>query len=97
MVMSTMLSGIVTSMLVVAISSNKVEGMAVGKLSGLFGMMFFVPYAIVGMIKYVFCLFPMFWIGEWGLSGGWEKLIIALLLFVVWIYLLFMRFEKKMK
>lgn len=34
MVISTVLSGIVTAMLVVAVSSNKEEGMAIGKLSG---------------------------------------------------------------
>ena len=96
MVISTMLSGIVTAMLVVAISSNKVEGMAVGKLSGLFGATFFVPVAVTGRIKYAFCLFPMFWIEEWSLSGGWEKLVIALIEFIIWIYILFGRFQKKM-
>ena len=96
MVMSTMLSGIVTAMLVVAISSNKVEGVAVGKLSGLFGATFFVPVAVTGMIKYAFCLFPMFWIGEWSLSGGWEKLVIAFIEFIIWIYILFGRFQRKM-
>lgn len=95
MVVSTMLSGIVTAMLVVAISSNKVEGMAVGKLSGLFGVIFFVPVAISGSIKYVFSLFPMFWIGEWTLSGGWLKLVIAFIQFVLWIKILFWQFKKK--
>ena len=96
MVISTMLSGIVTTLLVVAISSNKVEGMAVGKLSGLFGMVLFVPYVVTGTIQYVFCLFPMFWIGEWSLSGGWGKLMVALVEFIVWIYILFLQFQKKM-
>ena len=96
MVVSTMLSGIVTALLVVAISSNKVEGMAIGKLSGLFGATFFVPLVVKGMIKYVFCLFPMFWIGEWSLSGGGTKLIIAFVEFFVWISILFCRFKKKM-
>lgn len=97
MVASTMVSGIVTSLLVVAISSNKVEGMAVGKLSGLFGMTFFVPLAVKGLVKYVFSIFPMFWIGEWTLSGGWWKLVMAFLEFAVWMILLFRRFEKKFK
>lgn len=90
-------SGIVTTLLVVAISSNKVEEMAVGKLSGLFGMVLFVPYAITGTIKYVFFMFPMFWIGEWSLYGGWEKLIVAFVEFIVWIYILFLKFKKKME
>ncbi len=63
----------------IAISSNRVEGMAIGKISGLFGMLFFVPLIVTGTIRYVFCLFPMFWIGEWSVHGGGEKLIIAFL------------------
>ena len=97
MVISTMLSGIVTTLLVVAISSNKVEGMAVGKLSGLFGMVLFVPYVVTGTIKYVCCVFPMFWIGEWSLSGGWVKLIAAFIEFGFWIYILFLKFQNKME
>lgn len=95
MVISTMLSGIVTAMIVVAISSNKVEGMAVGKLSGLFGVTFFIPLIVKGTIRYVFFLFPMFWVGEWSLSGGWLKLLMAFIEFGLWINVLFRRFKKK--
>lgn len=95
MVIATVLSGIVTALLVVAISSNKVEGMAVGKLSGLFGMTFFISFVVKDTIKYVFCLFPMFWVGEWNLSGKWIYLVIALFEFVIWIGVLFKRFRRK--
>ena len=95
MVISTVLSGIVTAMLVVAISSNKVEGMAVGKLSGLFGITLFVPILIKGMIKYVFCIFPMFWVGQWSMSGSLFALIIAAAEFGAWIYLMFVMFRRK--
>ena len=96
MVIATMLNGIVTALLVVSISSNKVEGMAIGKISGFFCMAFFIPLLVRGMIKYVFILFPMFWIGEWNIFGGVEKLIIAFFEFALWIYFLFVRFRKKM-
>lgn len=94
MTLSTMLSGIVTVFLVIAISSNKVEGMAVGKIAGLFSMTYFVPLVITGKIKYLFCVFPMFWIGEWSQFGGWEKIVAAFVLFVVWIYLLYWKLKK---
>ena len=97
MVLTTMLSGIITTLLVVAMSSNKVEGMAIGKISGLFGMLFFVPLIVTGTIRYVFCLFPMFWIGEWSVYGGGEKLIIAFFEFVIWICIMLWRFYTKMK
>ena len=97
MVVSTMLSGIVTALLVVAISTNKVEGMAVGKLSGLFGMTFFVPLFVKGGIKYVFRLFPMFWVGEWSEINSLWCLIIACIEYAVWVYILFVQFRHKMK
>lgn len=96
MVVSTMLSGIVTALLVVAISTNKVEGMAVGKLSGLFGMTFFVPLFVKGGIKYVFSLFPMFWVGEWCEINSLWCLLFATVEYVLWIYVLFGKFRKKM-
>lgn len=96
MVLTTMLSGIITTLLVVAMSSNKVEGMAIGKISGLFGVMYFVPLLVTGTIRYVFCLFPMFWIGEWSVYGGGEKLIIAFCEFPIWICIMLWQFYKKM-
>ena len=96
MVVSTMLSGIVTAMLVVAISSNKVEGMAVGKFSGLFGMTFFVPILVKGMIKYVFCIFPMFWVGQWSISGSILALVIATTEFFAWVCFMFLLFKRRL-
>lgn len=96
MIVSTGLSGIVTSLLVVAISSNKVEGMAVGKLSGGFGMIMFVPLIIKGPIQYVFSIFPMFWIGKYIQDKMRIGVPLSLLLFIGWIYCLMNKFRKKM-
>lgn len=97
MVISTVLSGIVTAMLVVAISSNKVEGMAVGKLSGLFGVTFFAPLLFQGGIKYLFCMFPMFWVGEWSRTGNWINLFPAFMEFLAWLYCMFRIFQRKIR
>lgn len=97
MILSTMFSGIVTALLVVAISSNKVEGMAVGKLSGLFGMTFFIPFFVKGWVQYIFFAFPMFWIGEWSVSGEWQCLLLAFVEYVIWIYFLLQKFRRKAK
>ena len=96
MVISTLFSGVVTTLLVVAISTNKVEGMAVGKLSGIFGMTLFVPLLVKGWIKYFFAVFPMYWIGEWSLSGKVSYILIAIGEYILWIYWLYRRFENKM-
>lgn len=95
MIVSTVLSGFITSLLVIAISSNKVEGMAIGKLSGGFGMILFVPLIIKGPVQYVFSLFPMFWIGKYIQDETWIALPLSLILFVGWIYCLMRKFRKK--
>ena len=53
--------------------------------------------AVSGSIKYVFSIFPMFWIGEWSKSGGVVNLVIAFAEFMVWIYIMFRRFQRKCK
>lgn len=96
MVISTVLSGIVTALLVIAISSNKVEGMAVGKLAGGFGAIFFIPLIIKGNMGYIFSAFPMYWIGKFTFEfqKAWY-LWMAFLLFVIWIAGLYRLFAKK--
>lgn len=95
MTVSTVLCGFVTALLVVTVSSNKVEGMAVGKLSGLFGVTFFATLVLKGSIRYLFMVFPMYHIGVWSRGGSDFYLVIAALLFVVWITVLYRLFRRK--
>lgn len=95
MIVATVLSGIITSLLVIAISSNKVEGMAIGKLSGGFGMILFVPLIVKGPIQYLFSLFPMFWIGKYIQDEMWIALPLSLILFAGWISCLMRKFRKR--
>ena len=95
MTVSTVLCGFVTALLVVTVSSNKVEGMAVGKLSGLFGVTFFAPLVLKGSIRYLFMVFPMYHIGVWSRGGSNFYLVIAAMLFVVWITVLYRLFRRK--
>ncbi|WP_026497966.1 hypothetical protein [Butyrivibrio sp. WCD2001] len=95
MVISSSLCGIITSFLVVAISSNKVEGMAVGKLSGLFGITFFVPFFIKGAVRYVFIPFPMYHVGVWSKDETPVSLFIAAVLFAIWGAVLLKLFRRK--
>ncbi len=95
MVVSTTLCGIVIAFLVVAISSNKVEGMAVGKISGLFGITFFMPLLIKGAVKYLFYVFPMYHVGVWSLGGSLYSLAAAAVLFIIWTFALYKLFRMK--
>lgn len=95
MTLSTVLCGIITALLVVTISANKVEGMAVGKLSGLFGITVFVPILIKTPIKYVFTLFPMYHVGLWFQTHATGYLFVAVALFILWMTILYRLFRKK--
>lgn len=96
MIISTVLSGIVTALLVISISSNKVEGMAVGKLAGGFGAVVFIPLLVKGNIAYVFSPFPMFWVGKFAFEfqNGWY-ILAALLLYAIWIGGLYRLFARR--
>ncbi|MDD6328238.1 MAG: hypothetical protein Q4D54_00600 [Eubacteriales bacterium] len=96
MVLSSVFSGMITSMQVVSISTNKVEGMAVGKLAGGFGMTFFIPFVITGKIQYVFAMFPMFWVGKYEMHKNVWQILIAVVLFGVWWYGLYRKYLKKL-
>ena len=95
MVVSTTLCGIITAFIVVAISSNKVEGMAVGKISGLFGITFFAPILLKGVVKYLFFIFPMYHVGVWSNGGSALSLAISAVLFVIWVMVLYKLFRRK--
>ncbi|MBO7530703.1 MAG: hypothetical protein J6T50_02735, partial [Lachnospiraceae bacterium] len=69
--------------------------MAVGKLSGLFGVTFFAPLVLKGSIRYLFMVFPMYHIGVWSRGGSDFYLVIAALLFAVWITVLYRLFRRK--
>ena len=45
---------------------------------------------------YSFSLFPMFWINEWNISRNTFYLMIAMNEFIIWIYIMYCRFCKKL-
>ncbi len=58
------LQGVIMSMFLVAFAANKVEGLALAKLSNIFVMGFVIPWLIPWPFKYLFGVLPGFWIGE---------------------------------
>lgn len=73
--------GIITALLVIAISTNKVEGMAIGKLSGLISMGMFVPLLFDTPIQYAAGFLPSFWVGKYLLEKQIWHLLFFLFLF----------------
>ncbi len=58
------LMGIALSMLVVSFANNKVEGLAISKLSGIFLLGIFVTWFVPVPYKYLGAFLPSFWVGE---------------------------------
>ncbi|PKL27862.1 MAG: hypothetical protein CVV46_09625 [Spirochaetae bacterium HGW-Spirochaetae-2] len=86
----------VVALLVVSISRNRVEGVAVGKLSGLLILGLVVPYFIESGFQYLVCFMPSFWIARYFLDGNILFLLSALVTSLVWIALLFRKFSTKL-
>lgn len=86
---------IVASMLIVSFAGNKVEGMALSKLSGLMMLGIPVPFFMNGGVQYLFAFLPSFWIAKFAIT--WDPLFFALGSFcsAVWTLLLFKTFNKR--
>ncbi len=83
------------SLLVVSLSHNRVEGMAVCKLSGIMMLGLAVPFFIDSDIQYLFSILPSFWMARFCLDGSLLLSLPALFTSLLWILLLYRRFEKK--
>lgn len=58
------LQGIIMGMFLVTVAGNKVEGLALAKLTNIFVMAFIVPWVLTSPVRFLFGIFPGFWIGE---------------------------------
>lgn len=89
------LLGLVEALLVVAISSNKVEGLAVSKLSGLFFLGLPAPFFISEKVQYLLFPLPTFWLAKYAIEKQILFAVLGLSITVVWIILLYQKFKKK--
>lgn len=89
------LQGIIIELLIVTLSSNKLEGMAVTKLSALtiFGAV--LPYFVPAPLCYCLSFLPSFWVGMAMLNNISGYMLLSVLLAGVWIIGLQVRFYKK--
>ena len=89
------LQGMIVALLVLTISSNKLEGMAVTKLSTLTILGAVIPFFIKSDIQYIISLLPSFWIGKAILENMPLYMLPAFVLSAVWIYFLLKRYLRK--
>jgi len=90
------ISSIAVSLLVVTFSHNRVEGMAVSKLSGIMMFGLLVPFFIFSEIQYLFSVLPSFWIAKLCLTRNYLFFIPAFLTSFLWIRVLYRQFERKL-
>lgn len=87
--------GVIIALLIVTLSTNKVEGMAVGKMATFFTVGVLAPYFITGKIQYILSILPSYWMAKAIQSNNYLALLISILLGGLWITLLSKKFIKK--
>lgn len=91
----TSILGLIMSIMVISISTNKVEGMAVMKLSGILAIAIPVPFFITGNLQYLLFFFPSLWIAKFAINNGIADYLISIITSLIWILILLKRFKKK--
>lgn len=91
---STLLS-LITSMFVIAVAKNKLEGMALIKMCGFLILGIPAVYFIPGHLKYVFTILPTYWVTKLASSNNYLFFIPTVIVSLVWISLLTSKFKKK--
>jgi fluoroquinolone transport system permease protein len=87
---------IVVSLLLVSFSHNRVEGMAVAKLSGLVMLGLPVPFFIMSGVQYLFSPLPSLWIARLCMEHNYFFALPAVLTSVIWLWLLYRKFNQKL-
>lgn len=86
---------IAASLLMFTISHNRVEGMAVGKLSGLLILGLPVPFFLISDIQYLFSMLPSFWIAKFCITQDIRLLPAAFLSVTICILVPYKKFIRK--
>lgn len=87
--------GVMVAMMIITLSSNKVEGMAIGKLTGFIMLGVPVPFFILGTTQYLACFLPSFWIAKFAITANFLYAIGALGCLTLWGTVLYKRFVRK--
>lgn len=89
------LQGIIIALLVVTLSTNKLEGMAVTKLSTLLILGALILYFIQEKVQYILSILPSFWVGKAILEQNLRYMLLSVFMAAIWIFLLLKKFKVK--
>lgn len=86
---------------VVSMANNKVEGLALTKLTGITFVGILAPYFIEGTTQYIFSILPSYWLGRVMLAQGIGNTVFLILAGTIcsgtWIVLFYRIFKRKLK
>lgn len=91
----TCTASITVALLLFSFSHNRVEGMAVGKLSGLLMLGLPVPFFLISNVQYLFSPLPSFWITKLCMTQNMIFLLHAFISSLIWIWILCRKFSRK--
>lgn len=89
-------TGVIVSVFVVALAGNKVEGMALIKLSGIIILGIPAVFFLPAPIKYAACIFPSYWFTEMARSGNYLYALPSLLVSSSWFAPIYVKFSRKL-
>jgi fluoroquinolone transport system permease protein len=81
---------------VFSFSHNRVEGLAMAKLSGLFMLGLPVPFFLMSKVQYWFSFLPSYWIAKLGVEQNYIYSVPALLSSIIWMSILYRKFDRKL-
>ncbi|HBL85058.1 MAG: hypothetical protein A2Y17_02445 [Clostridiales bacterium GWF2_38_85] len=87
---------VIISMIIVSISTNKVEGMALSKLSSIILLGLPLPFFVTGKVQYLASFLPSFWLGKTIVKNSFLFLLPFLAVSIIWLFFLQKRFIKKL-
>lgn len=90
------LQGIVISLLIVTLSSNKLEGMAITKLSSFVMFGAIMPFFVPSPIDLCVCFLPSYWMGKAVYEGKTVVMLLSVLVAVIWILIVKRKYDRKM-
>lgn len=78
--------GLMVALLIVSFSKNKVEGMALAKLGGLFMLGTSIPFFIDTTKQYIASFLPSFWVAKFMIDFNFYDLSMSVIVVAIWIY-----------
>lgn len=87
--------GLISTLIVVSFSSNKLEGMATTKLSSLMLLGVIAPFCIQGSVQYLLAPLPSFWLAKALMSNNILYIVFSIVFSALWVILLMKKFNRR--